>query len=238
MGTSSDKTMRFVLVAFATMGAGMVLPAACLFPDYTFDLNGTGGTGSTSSSTGSTTTSSSSTTSSSTGSTTTSSSTSSTSSSSGAACDTADCSDPNCQSTYACVAPAPSGWQGPYALYDGAPANFQGCPSQFPEEAYAGNGEFSAQPATCSTCSCGGATGQVCTFGAMQVEDTACGGNNTCLGTQSVPASWNGACYYNSDGYQGGANAKTCGPQTPPTTRPAIRGPKTATNRSPWISSR
>ncbi|MFT3771912.1 MAG: hypothetical protein QM820_41420 [Minicystis sp.] len=243
--SASDKTTRFVLVAAATLGAGIILPAACLFPDYTFDLHasggaggsmstsstGRGGAGVTSSSTAESSSSSSSSTSGSGGSgtggmgtggmgtggemTTSSSTASSTasSSSSGGTCTTVDCSDPNCQPTYACVAPAPTGWQGPFALYDGAPAGFMGCPNQFPVQAYGGNGQFSAQPASCSACNCAAPQNQVCTFGNVEVNDTACGTVDYCTGAQSVPSNWNGSCYYNMDGWIGGV--KTCGPQTP-----------------------
>jgi hypothetical protein len=115
---------------------------------------------------------------------------------------------------YACVASAPTGWTGPFALYDGAPAGDPGCPSSFPVQAYAGNGAFNAPAPACSVCTCGAPQGQACIFnGTMEVDDSTCGNAGTCIGAQSPAANWTGTCDYNADGWVGGVTK--CGPQNP-----------------------
>lgn len=219
--SGSRVTLRAAAIAAAAIGAGMALPAACLFPDYTFDLGATGGSGtmstSTSTSSGSTTTSTSST---GTGGGT--STSSSSTSSSGMACASADCSDPACSNDYACSPALPNGWTGFFALYDGPPAGDPGCTAAFPTSDYLGNAQIMVPPATCSTCSCGSPQNQKCavtgpastnptypnTMELVDLRDASCGGSPHCGAQLQVPNNWTGACY-GPNGISGGET--TCG---------------------------
>jgi hypothetical protein len=109
------------------------------------------------------------------------------------------------------VAEAPADWTGPFALYDGPPSGDKGCPTAFPTHMYGGNGTLTAAPATCTACTCAAPTGQQCNIGSIDVGDSTCSGSGDCTGPQTMPAGWNGACYYNSDGWAGGV--ATCGTQ-------------------------
>jgi hypothetical protein len=124
-------------------------------------------------------------------------------------CTVTDCSNPAC-TTVACVSAIPSGWTGYFALFDGAPATDPSCPNSFPTSAYLGNAGLTAPPDTCSTCSCGAATGGTCTLPlSYTVEDGTCGGTSYCSGTYTLSgSSWNGSCTGNTE-FQGGQD--TCG---------------------------
>lgn len=189
-----------------------IAPAACFFPDYTFDLTtssgGSGGTGTTSS--------------------TSSSSSTTTSSSTGTGGEAhvfenclngvddnddgkIDCEDPDCQA-YECVDPVPTGWGTPgyVALYEGASAPTPpDCPDDMPMEVYQGNATLNVQPAICSPCGCAAPIGQDCQLltdlepppgksgiQPMQVSNQPCGQGATQLNTLTVPNPWGGACYH------------------------------------------
>ena len=65
-----------------------------------------------------------------------------------------DCDDADC-SSMRCSPAAPRDWQGPVVLHTGAePAS---CAGNFEQEAFRGGSEPSGAPASCSSCSCGGA---------------------------------------------------------------------------------
>jgi hypothetical protein len=109
-------------------------------------------------------------------------------------------------------------------LYDGPPGGDPGCPSTYPVQAYAGNGQFNAPAAQCSTCTCGNPSGQQCqatgpvdmqmspsypnTIDFILVTDGVCGGSSQCSGQLQVPNTWTGACY-GPNGWLGGQT--TCG---------------------------
>jgi hypothetical protein len=205
------------LGALGTFAAATLIfgPAACLFPDYTFDLKtntgGAGGTG------GGTSSSSSS-------------STSSTTSSSGTGgamplpedCldgtdnngdGKVDCEDPLCQADYECVEPIPTGWGTPgyVALYEGAAtATPPDCPTDLPTAVYTGSATLNVQPAACVACGCATPAYQTLDcqlqtdlnpaagIQAMQVSDVACGAvGATQLIALTVPTPpWGGACFH------------------------------------------
>ena len=196
----------------------------------------TSSTGSTSSSSG--TSSSSSTSSSSTTSSTSSSSTSSTSSSSststGGVPETdcfdgldnngnglVDCADLSCSSVVECVPDVPTadGWDGPFALYDGAPSD-PGCPNAYPSPAYVGNDNLMASPATCAACFCGVASGEKCVPPAeLTIGDASCKQQDYCTGTLSLPSVAGAGCVVDSVPIDGGTayygfpgGRTTCGP--------------------------
>jgi hypothetical protein len=216
--------VRFAVLAAVALGGAVAAPLACAFPTFTFDRPGEGGGGSSSQSSGQASTGGVTSTSGSTGGggTTTSSTAMSSSSSSGLPCTTMDCSDPSCAADYACVpSTAPSGWTGPFSLYEGAPAADPGCPTEFPTSAYIGNNQIIAQQANCSTCTCANPQGQKCevtgpadaskpnTIDPILVVDAACGTTPKCVGPLEVVPPWNGACY-GPDGFASGQT--TCGP--------------------------
>lgn len=208
-------------VTLAALGGAVLLPAACLFPSYSFDLQagGSGSTSSTSGTTSATTSMSSTNSTSSTSSTTgpggggsggmTGSTTSSTSST--GTCATADCSDPDCQSAYSCVSPPPSGWQGHFALYDGPAASSPGCSGVYPTSAFLGNGGFSATPATCSQCTCAAPQGEKCNMPAtIESADSTCGNVNTC--GADLPTDWAVPCVVSMQSPYLPGQQNFCGP--------------------------
>jgi hypothetical protein len=147
--------------------------------------------------------------------------TTSSSTSSGDPCTEADCSNPNCQSTYSCVASAPAGWTGYFALYDGPPAGDPGCGGPYPTSAFLGNNQLTAPQASCSTCTCAAPQGSTCetngpvdpdpmypnTLDIIETGDAPCGNNPNCVGPLQAPIGWNGACY----GPNGFLGSQTCG---------------------------
>lgn len=181
------------------LGAASVLaaPAACLYPEHTFDEQEPGKGGGGQGGGGPTTED----------------------------CDNglddngdglADCGDPAC-STFACVPELTAGWTGYFALFEGAPGADPGCSGGFTATTpppFVGNDGLSAAPAAC-TCSCGPAEGQQCApLGSLNilVNDAACGSSDAnCGGTLMPPSDWTGSCE-NSGGFRGGQ--LTCGPST------------------------
>ncbi|WP_437320650.1 hypothetical protein [Sorangium sp. So ce385] len=130
------------LAALIGLGAAGVVaaPAACLYPDYTFDEpepSGSTGTGGDAGAEDC---------------------------SNGADDDgdgRVDCADPAC-GDFVCTTAVPEGWSGYFALFDGEPARDPGCPDAFAAgEPFIGNRGLSATPASC-TCSCGPVQGQRC----------------------------------------------------------------------------
>jgi hypothetical protein len=65
-----------------------------------------------------------------------------------------DCADSDCDSVM-CVDDAPKGWQGPIAVQVGSAAPSD-CRDMFSAKAFAAGSDPSADPATCSACSCSG----------------------------------------------------------------------------------
>ncbi len=200
------RTLPYRAAAWLVLGAaGVVIgPAACLFPNYTFN-EGEGGSGG---STSATTSSSSSSTS---GNTSTS---SSSSSSSGAVTEDctngvdddndgdADCADSDCMA-YQCVPAVPDGWQGPFVLYDGPAAGFPQCPGNFPggdpgiNEIIGGAGVPSPAPQAMCTCSCDPPASPTCKPPSqLTVLDASCANQASanCGALPNNPANWNGSC--------------------------------------------
>ena len=116
-----------------------------------------------------------------------------------------------------CVAAAPSGWSGPFSLYDGPAAGAPECGGGFPTQMYKGHNKLTADPAMCS-CSCDPAVGQTCTESTNPINlgDTPCGVPVTCAGQYVEPSNWNGSCdaKYNWLGGNNGCGAGCAG--TPP----------------------
>lgn len=206
------------------LAAGLVLPAACFFPEYTFDLGKGGGGATTTSSTTSTTSTSG------TGGVTTTSTTSTggggtvttSTSSSGTVetCASGDCSDPACQAVgYSCAPSVPAGWMGYFVLYDGATTGYSGCPGYFSTSSYLGNNQINAAQPTCSTCDCGKPQGEACrvtgspdaqypgTVDSIFVVDSACTASPNCGANLEVSPTWDGSCY----GPDGVTSTSTCG---------------------------
>jgi hypothetical protein len=100
-----------------------------------------------------------------------------------------DCSNPQCQASFACTAAAPSGWFGPVALYDqggGPPApNPAPCSGAYSNDAFDGHSTPNS-PALACGCSCGAPTG-ICTNATIVIySDNQCGAANNC-GTAGAP---------------------------------------------------
>jgi hypothetical protein len=72
-----------------------------------------------------------------------------------------------------CIPTAPEGWTGPVTLFDGpTDAAPPSCPSGV-LSIYSGNADVSGAAATCSSCSCGAATGESCTTPQIQPYNSA-----------------------------------------------------------------
>lgn len=111
-----------------------------------------------------------------------------------------DCADSDCASpAFQCVAAIPIGWQGYFALYEGAPGSVPNCPADFPSPIpYEGNNGLVAPPATCAACTCGGSTNEACDLpNEVIVTEKSCAqqGNVVSAKTLSVPPDWDGSCY-------------------------------------------
>ena len=110
--------------------------------------------------------------------------------------------------------PLPSGWTGFYSLFDSPDAgSAPACGSDFPTQAFAGNGQLNAPDATCSACFCSAPQSPTCGLAdantMLLISDATCTGSPNCGANLSAPTStWNGSCY-GPDGLQGGQN--TCG---------------------------
>lgn len=121
-----------------------------------------------------------------------------------------DCEDPQC-TDYVCAPEVPAGWTGYVALSDGPSGTDPGCPSAYPTTLSTGNNGLNAPPAAC-TCSCSAPQwGGCAALDTMVITtgDAACGQATFCSGAMSVPAGWNGSCH-NPSYFPGGL--LTCGP--------------------------
>jgi hypothetical protein len=90
--------------------------------------------------------------------------------------------------TFACVTEAPSGWTGYFTLYDGPAAMDPGCPMDFPQNSYTGDGGLNAPPVTCSACTCSAPTGQTCAIGPVGMAKGLFISNNNCAAQQTMPS--------------------------------------------------
>lgn len=141
----------------------------------------------------------------------------------------------------ACVSPAPSGWTGPFFVYDGPPSSAPPCPAELPKQVLAGHDEL--QPpdgAQCDACTCGGPSGGTCgavPLTAYQMPDPgACGG---CSTDYLVPAD---TCFeilacgdpLGSIVMQAApANGGTCTPSVPDATLPTLQWARAAVGCAP-----
>jgi hypothetical protein len=184
---------------WAVLGATLALgtPAACLYPDYSFNepeptgMGGSGGVSSTSSSTA-----------------TQAGSESCTNGVDDNGDGKVDCADATC-GAYACVSAVPATWTGYFTLFDGEPGKDPGCPDTFPTESYLGNATLSAPSATCPDCSCAPPQEQSCTLPDLFVSNSSCAAQQTLPSACGFPVSIvvDGTCN-NLDFLQGGDN--TC----------------------------
>jgi hypothetical protein len=124
-----------------------------------------------------------------------------------------DCEDPEC-GAFACVPELAEGWTGYFALFEGAPGDDPGCSGGFvatDPPPFVGTDGITAPPAACS-CSCGPAQGQECgrlDSIVVTMNDAACGSPSArCVGTLEELPDWDGACK-GSGFFPGGA--LTCG---------------------------
>lgn len=119
-----------------------------------------------------------------------------------------DCADDECTQGHVCVPSVPFGWSGFAALFEGLPAQTPACPSTFPTVTpYEGENTLTTPSHTCSACTCGAPTGQTCDLpDEIIIQNKTCGTTPTATGKLTVPAAWTGACH-GPDGYEGG---QTC----------------------------
>lgn len=199
MGARSDRGKTSAWVVLGLGAAALVgAPGACLYPEYSFtepEPAGGGGSGSATSTGGP-------------------------SSATGAGLEdclnredddsdgAVDCADPDC-GAYQCVASAPVGWEGHFALFVGAPEGVPECPTEFPSVIpYTGNATVLADPALCTACSCGDPAGETCDLAdAVTVIDTTCA-NPVKPTLLSVPPDWDGSCF---SGTTAPGGKTTCG---------------------------
>jgi hypothetical protein len=203
---------RALALGAAGLWALVAAPAACFFPQYTYDLMST--TSSTGTGGGSMTTTS--------ASTTTTSTTTTGTGGMGPMEDClngvddngdgkVDCADPECLAGYECVDPVPTGWDAPgyVALYEGPTGMTPPpCPTDLPTTAYTGMGTLQASAAMCSPCGCAPPTGETCDLTGdldpakpglqpMRIKNTDCLTNATNLISLTVPnPPWGGACFH------------------------------------------
>ncbi len=91
-----------------------------------------------------------------------------------------DCEDQDCDAGFSCADPAPPGWTGPVALWEGngnlppPPCVLSG---GFDSIAASGSDGLSAAPASCPSCSCGAPQGVACQIGTAGFYS-----NSTCAG--------------------------------------------------------
>jgi hypothetical protein len=222
----------------ARAGVGIVLgalgltalPAACIFPEYTFNEPEPSGSGG-----GATGSASASTTGSSPGSGGTGGATNASSSSTGiisggedcvnGADDDedglTDCADEDCNPVATCTPNVPFGWSGFAALFEGVPAQAPACPAAFPSpNPYTGFHTPVAQGASCSQCGCGMPEGEVCDLpDTFKTQNAPCGGDPNYFGNGMFPVAWNGAC--NGQSYFPGGVTTCDGPCNVAITAPA-----------------
>lgn len=102
-----------------------------------------------------------------------------------------DCADSDCAPVVQCVAAPEAGWSAPGILNTGAtPA---ACAAPFDTQAYLGNAELDAPPASCAACTCGAPSSTLC------VGHYACERSSGCAGTCTA-ASIEGSGCVNSPG--------------------------------------
>ncbi len=115
----------------------------------------------------------------------------------------ADCADTDCTPVYACVAGPPLGWEGYVSLFDGAEADKPSCPSTFPTP-FNGHRNLMTPSHSCTGCSCGTPTGQICDLADMiTVSDKNCGFAGQTINSINPPSAWQGECF-GPAGLQGG----------------------------------
>ncbi|MGK3964147.1 hypothetical protein WMF01_26575 [Sorangium sp. So ce1667] len=179
---------RAHLAAWLGLCASLALaaPAACLYPEYTFDEPEPSGSGGSSSS-----------------------GDGAEDCANGADDDgdgLVDCADPAC-GDFVCTTAVPEGWSGYFALFDGEPAMDPGCPAGFAAgPPFVGNRGLSAPPAACA-CSCGPAQGQECGSLKISVSDSPCGASWDCAWDLQPIADWASGECAGPDGVFGGGVA-------------------------------
>jgi hypothetical protein len=77
----------------------------------------------------------------------------------------ADCADPSCAAVAVCVDAVPAGWTGFASIYDGVASGAPSCAAPFAMGAAPGNDGLTADPATCTACTCGVASNNICPAG-------------------------------------------------------------------------
>lgn len=120
----------------------------------------------------------------------------------------ADCADSDCGADLECVPAIPVGWGtfGLVALYSGSATQDPDCPDGAPTQVHLGNGDLINTAATCSACSCGSPVWGGCelsqdfNMGAAGLQGIRTK-NQPCLTPATfpqteltVPAAWNGSC--------------------------------------------
>ena len=96
-------------------------------------------------------------------------------------------------SGWACVPIAPPGWSGPFALYDGDPADAPACDGALSDSLLVANADLQAPTdALCDTCTCAAATGDLC--GTVPVTAYAMSEPGTCGGCSAQYFVEDGGC--------------------------------------------
>lgn len=109
----------------------------------------------------------------------------------------ADCADDDCTPMYACVPSPPLDWDGYVTLFDGvSAAKPMACPAAFPTTAFDGSRNLKTPAHTCSACSCGSPSGQICDLADMiTVSDKNCGFVAQTTNHIDPMPDWDGTCY-------------------------------------------
>ena len=90
-----------------------------------------------------------------------------------------DCADADCAG-YRCVQPAPAGWMGPFALYDGDPATAPACAPPYSVLVLNAHADLQRESAICSTCSCSPPPDAACVPGSLTLYSAAnCSGSSS-----------------------------------------------------------
>jgi hypothetical protein len=89
-----------------------------------------------------------------------------------------DCADPDCNAGFACTPPAPAGWLGPAALWQGTDVPpFTLCPDNGYQQPLGGGWVgIIADPAECADCTCGAPEGVFCAASFNFHDQSSCGG--------------------------------------------------------------